>query len=295
MGLAAEAKEEDGFVYFVPKYQCMTNMMWLVVLDIKDWECQPCTFVSPLHASLLSSAFSPAITAKPTGPIESLMSASAASCFHDLPEAAISMFSKDLGLVPEAPADLYSKLVALIQCSRPNINDVELHSIMELRARDKQLDSFELLNTEGIYNFLDDESKKEVKEFKKDFESRAASAKPYKERLKAHGEKVVSAKAEKPAGRARKKQKPLNPGDGEVFTEEMAKQFLPADTSLCKDFSNQRWLIKRNNMTRSRSFELYGDFKAMCLCLHWAWSLHEAATNQSCPFPFIQQHSNPET
>ena len=140
-----------------------------------------CEIVSPLHGSLLSSACSPAIRAKPTGPAEKLLSASAASCFHDLPEGALSKLMAYIGLVPEPPADLYSKLMALINFSRPGIQEDELRSIMEPRVHDKQMVSFGLLHTYGIYNILDEESKNEVGEFNDDFETTVANAIPYTE------------------------------------------------------------------------------------------------------------------
>eukprot|EP00974_Lingulodinium_polyedra_P105150 10181348-Lingulodinium_polyedra.AAC.1 len=59
------------------------------------------------------------------------------------------------------------------------------------------------------------------------------------------GPKPKPKAADSKRGNRAKVAKPFTPGDNELMSEESAKVFLPPNCSLCKDFANQRWLLRR--------------------------------------------------
>ena len=68
-------------------------------------------------------------------------------------------------MVAEFPADLYAKLVALVSYAIPGITEESIHGIMQLRVLQKKMESYELLQSDGVQDFLDEDSKKELKKF----------------------------------------------------------------------------------------------------------------------------------
>eukprot|EP00974_Lingulodinium_polyedra_P035259 3385344-Lingulodinium_polyedra.AAC.1 len=80
---------------------------------------------------------------------------------------------KHYGVVAEAPGDFYSKLLAIVKFALPEYSDGQLHEIMEQRVIQSQssLDTVDLLKTSDLDQVLDENTKKEAKQFTEDFES----------------------------------------------------------------------------------------------------------------------------
>jgi hypothetical protein len=105
--------------------------------------------------------------------------------------------------------------------------------------------------------------------------------KGFRDRLKQHADKLnpepaaakAKAKAKGKAGAKAKAKAAAVPPPDELFTEDSGRIFLPPRAALYKDFYHKRWLVidKITGSPRSRSWELHGDTRALCMVLLWAW------------------------
>jgi hypothetical protein len=77
--------------------------------------------------------------------------------------------------------------------------------------------------------------------------------------------------------------------DVHEFSVEEARSWLPAGrASLSKDLVNGRWLVVAKGVgSRSRSFQLYTERKALAICLKYVWVSCEVFSGQPCPHQWI--------
>ena len=289
---------------YIPDITSQDSMLWHIVLDQLHFEVLPATMRSPLAAEL-AGADAPSIAAVPNGPPVSLLVAAANEAFAWLPETAITRLLHELGVGFDPPGDLYSKLWALLRHALPGKADADLFNIMQLRSVEPNLDAYEVLADEALLEAMDDnDNKNEMRNFCKNVEVHLDAKKGFRDRLKQHADKLkpepaaakAKAKAKGKAGAKAKAKAAAAPPQDELFTEDSGRRFLPPRAVLYKDFYNKRWLVidKITGSPRSRSWELHGDTRALCMVLLWAWQQNEKAGGESCPFEFIEQtaHSN---
>jgi len=156
------------------------------------------------------------------------------------------------GVVPKAPGDLYSKLLAIVKFALPACSDEQLHAIMEQRVIQSQSsqESFDLLKSSDLEQILGQSTKTEANKFTEDFGSNQKECEAFKTRLKEHGKRLMASKPKPRAADTKRGTRAMTariftPGEHELMSAESVKEFLPPTCSIRKDFPNQRWLLKR--------------------------------------------------
>lgn len=141
--------------------------------------------------------------------------------------------------------------------------------------------------------------KKEVDSFTTDCAKSMEAQKDLKEKIKDKGKILFKAPPLSTAAAntgskrklAKNSGKQPSPGDDELMTEDTARQFCPKSCVLYKDYYNKRWIVavRSTRLTRSRSWEYYGDMKSLCLVLQFAWEQHFRACGEDCPYEFVKR------
>eukprot|EP00974_Lingulodinium_polyedra_P096611 9365884-Lingulodinium_polyedra.AAC.1 len=93
----------------------------------------------------------------------------------------------ELGVAASQPNDLYAKSESLIKHCMPVASASDIHDLIRMRVVEPALESVELLTSEGLSEFLDDETKREVEGFSKTMRAHMQDSRPCKERVKAQG------------------------------------------------------------------------------------------------------------
>jgi hypothetical protein len=264
-------------------------MSWAFVLSEEDWEAQLLSWHSPLH--LLCEGHDARIcVAKTTGLPMSLLQAAARLAFHDLPLATIHKLGHRLKLGSVGDHSIYDQVEQLVRNSLPLISDATMLDIMRKRVKQDTISTTDMLSAPDIVAVFGDDEE----EVKKSYETRerdSVTMQPYKNKLKILASKVREATAATLPKSRRRGTAPATINDDELFTESAARNFAPSTCKVYKDFFNARWLATTSGSSRSRSWALYGETKALALVLLWAWEVHSSLHGESCPFGWIRKQA----
>ena len=264
----------------------VSDLEWIVVLDLEAFQCLPVEPVSPLNAHV--SRFPNAgqgLTIKVTGKPMSLVKYAASRCFHKLPLVFLNQLAKHLGVEVETPS-LFGTLGSLVRHCLPHKTESEYHDILAMRLINDTLFNNELLQQEGVEDCFNDGDTTVFKEYLASADNEKDTSTKYHEEFQAH---VMNNR------KGGVKKIPIKwPATG--VDMHFAKTLLPpsASSSLQKDTFNNRWLcfvrLGDSRISISRSWPLYGERRSLLLCAKQAWTIHTRARPQEqCPFSEVME------
>ena len=213
-------------------------------------------------------------------------------------ETTISQIMKYEGLDISAGVGLCEKLVALTRHLLPDITDQEVLSILQKRLVLPGIEAAMYLDEEDTAGILQSEER-EVSKFKQDTDNNNNNLEPFNQSVVDFAGKIRTKPGIKPcaakAKATRKKSSsssstPTVPAAGQVVISELeAHNFAPSIARVAKDLYNSRWLVTCSAGTRSRSWTLHGERRALGLVLQWAWAQHCCMTGEDCPWAWVTE------
>jgi hypothetical protein len=274
----------------------LEDIRWLTISDAADWEVQPVSWASPLHASLLlgpgrkQGSFKPGIMARSMGPPVKLTLHAARNGFWRLPVALLARMCRHYG-VHYSDTKLFTVLVALIRHFLPKIQDEEVANICAMRIPFKFAELMheaslgegvdqEVQQAWGNLHAAEEEGAAEVEDFKAAVHKLRRPAKP------APGSKRDRAGAAMPGAVSRMRW-PMHFPSG-VITQETGAALVAPGARIYRDSFNARWQCFHPGWgSFSRSFALYGESLALLMVARWSWECYTAVTGEKCPMQWL--------
>lgn len=279
-----------------------TTVQWLPVVDESLLEAALIKWMSPLHLfvkhkgleSMLikkgSSYFTLASDPQP------LLKAAAANAFHALPEPALIELASYLGI--QATGALFEKLWALV---RHELSELADHAVLDILAKRIAPDSSYTHSFFSAPLVKEADGEQDGAVLEGHIKSKAIVQECFNGGFAAKCKAVrsgagLASSSGRGRGRGRGRGASAQVHAREApqltsheFSLDDARSWLPpARRALPKDLPDGRWLIVVSGPgSRSRSFQLYGERKALAMVLKFAWDGIGTLLGQSCPHQWI--------
>ena len=313
-GLALPVQQVSVGTQVYYKIATGLQMQWLSVCDISEWEAALIAWCSPLHM-LVKHKGTPASAKlarkgeglfRITSPAKPLMQTAAANAFHQLGEAAVTQLAGHVGA--DCNGTFFDKLWQLTKHLLPDASDADLLEIIGKRLQPDQSYSTSFFEDPLVQEAFGEEDGEQlsghiqeaklkhvmVEDFTKSFTEKARQQADTRGCAEGRGRG-------RGRGRSRGRGASSSSGDNPVqqrvapqlgvhqFSLEDARQWLPpVRCTLSKDLVNGRWLVSTSGLgTRSRSFQLYGERKALAMVLLFSWEVAAPWLGSGCPHQWI--------
>ena len=294
LGIPIETKTDENQVKYIrPAPGSLPEHM--VVLREEDWLAQTIEFLSHLHGSVLGQGIGPGIWAKVVEKEDlSLIAAAAKNCFMGMNEASIKTLCSRHLVAVEPADDMFKTLHKLISKVLPGVSEEQILNIMQKRISSKSLEVAEILATDEMAECFGNDAD-QVKSYCHQVSHETEDLSSFKEQVQKLAQqfkpvpKVVSKPKPKNKGKHSAAQPKARDPDLELLDEESAKKFIPPGSRLFKDYYNGRWLGFCRGVTRSRSWQMHGDFRAMSMVISWLWKTSAEEDGHVCPYPWIEE------
>lgn len=224
--------------------------------------------------------------------------ASANLGFPEFTEAALDSLIVYLGLDIGAKSTEFLKLEALLKHALPAASEKDILSIMHMRGQHDHIVDSSFWENEEVLQTFNESDKAHINKYV-DSIVKEPKKKEFSEELWSRTQKAwttTSTASTTTTGKKKRKVDPSRnrPGREQMLVEakciplEMARQWTPPGTVLSKDAPNSRWLIKYPPFgSLSRSWALYGETTSLKCCLAWSWHVHQKATGEEIPWPWM--------
>jgi len=283
---------------FTPGAATVSQLAWAVILDWEDWVALPCRWSSPLSAWKLNGHRRLPLTAivcASVGEEVPLLRHCARQGFFRTDLVNLNKLVVDLG-VGTSHKDLANVMLALVRHLLPDISDEDLLSILQKRLP-KASEYLDILESEEVSHELDEEDREACAKMRKQEDEKQGAASALKVEIRALHAKirakratsqVPGSSAASSSSQASKKRKTATkavkqvPPAPEDLSEEQARDLMPPDARLYKDYSNNRWRGYYLEQSRSRSWAVRSARDCCLEVLQFLWTCHKEHTGEAC-------------